>query len=171
MLAGLGLRLSAVIEKFVPDPFVIAVGLTWLTVVIAVCFGDFPNVVEGESRALALLDSFRDDSSGMWKLLAFGMQMCLVLVTGYALASAPLVRKSVDRLAALPTNMGAAAAGVAAFACVAGLINWGFGLILGALLARDVGRSLHRRGIPVHYPLLVAAGYTAMLVWHGGLSG
>ena len=38
-------------------------------------------------------------------------------------------------------------------------------------MARDVGRSLHQRGIPVHYPLIVAAGYTGLLVWHGGLSG
>jgi short-chain fatty acids transporter len=38
-------------------------------------------------------------------------------------------------------------------------------------MARDVGRSLHARGIPVHYPLIAAAGYTGLLVWHGGLSG
>ena len=54
---------------------------------------------------------------------------------------------------------------------VFGLLNWGLGLIVGALLARDVGRSLQSRGIRAHYPLIAAAGYMGLLVWHGGFSG
>ena len=56
-------------------------------------------------------------------------------------------------------------------ACSSALLNWGLGLIVGAMLAREVGRSMHRRGVPCHYPLLCAAGYTGLLIWHGGLSG
>jgi short-chain fatty acids transporter len=171
MFARIGLRLSGFLERFIPDPFVIAIGLTWLTAALAYAFGDFPGLEEGGSRALTLLDAWRDDSGGLWKLLGFGMQMCLVLVTGHALASAPQIRKAVFGLASLPGSTATAAAGVALFACLAGLLNWGLGLILGAFMARDVGRSLHQRGIPVHYPLLVASGYCGLLVWHGGLSG
>jgi short-chain fatty acids transporter len=51
------------------------------------------------------------------------------------------------------------------------LVNWGLGLIVGALLAREMAVASKRRGLRVHYPLLGAAGYTGLLVWHGGLSG
>ena len=64
-----------------------------------------------------------------------------------------------------------AAAMVGFVAILFGLLNWGLGLIVGALLARDVGRSLQARGIRAHYPLIAAAGYMGLLVWHGGFSG
>jgi short-chain fatty acids transporter len=54
---------------------------------------------------------------------------------------------------------------------VLGWIHWGLGLIAGALLAREVATAAKARGIPVHFPLLAAAGYIGLLVWHSGLSG
>jgi short-chain fatty acids transporter len=74
-------------------------------------------------------------------------------------------------LAEVPRDGRAGAALVAFVACSAGVVNWGLGLIVGAILAREVGRSLARRGARFSYPLLAAAGYTTMMVWHGGLSG
>jgi short-chain fatty acids transporter len=99
------------------------------------------------------------------------MQMCLILVTGHALASTKPVRIAIDRLAHVPKSPGAAAVLVCTVACLTGLVNWGLGLIAGALMARAVGRSMKRRGLPVHYPLIAAAGYMGLLVFHGGLSG
>ena len=93
------------------------------------------------------------------------------LVTGYALAASPPVRRAIDAIANLPKSGAGGAALVASVAVLAGLVNWGLALVVGALLARAVGRSLQRRGIPCHYPLLAAAGYLGMLVWHGGFSG
>src|SRR5690606_41835848 len=81
------------------------------------------------------------------------------------------VRAAIDALAALPRSAPAAAAMIGFVAAALGLINWGLGLIAGALLARAVGRSMQARGIRVHYPLLAAAGYMGLLVSHGGLSG
>jgi short-chain fatty acids transporter len=54
---------------------------------------------------------------------------------------------------------------------VTALLNWGLGLIVGAIVAREVGRSCARRGVEAHYPLIAAAGYAGLLCWHGGLSG
>ncbi|MFM9996782.1 MAG: TIGR00366 family protein [Phycisphaerales bacterium] len=174
MISRLGLALSAVFRKVVPDPFVIAVLLMVLTAALALVCGDFPGgagaprTVQG--RALALLDEWRS-SEGVWKLLGFGMQMCLILVTGHALAASRPVAAVLRRLADLPRSGAQAAALVALIACLAGVINWGLGLIVGAVLARDAGRSAARRGITVHCPLLAAAGYMGLLVFHGGLSG
>ncbi len=167
MFSTLGLAISKRVERVVPDPFVIAIGLTLVTAVIALAWGDFGD----KNNAVALLDSWRDSKSGMWKLLAFSMEMCLVLVTGYALATTNAVRSAIDSLADIPQNTATAAALVGVVACATGLLNWGLGLIVGALLAREVGFSMQRRKVPCHYPLIAAAGYMGLLVWHGGLSG
>ena len=157
--------LTRVMHRMMPDPFVIAVLLTLVTFAAA--------LAHGEGNASAVLTAWMDGTGGgkgFWNLLAFGMQMCLILVTGHALASSPPLRRALDWLAAKARTPQSAIVVVAGSAMTLGLINWGLGLIGGALLAREVGRRAQDRGIAVHYPLLAAAGYTGMLVWHGGLS-
>jgi len=174
MISVLGQWISAVFRRTVPDPFVIAVFLTFFTALLALAIG-FPAPDGGErmplaERAGALLAVW-GVGGGLWELLGFSMQMCLILVTGHALAASRPVRAGLSWLAGLPRSGGQAAAMVALTACVAALVNWGLGLIVGALLAREVGRSMAGRGIGVDYPLLAAAGYTGLMIWHGGLSG
>lgn len=151
---------EATFRRVTPDPFVLAILLTaaaWLAGLFATGFD-----------LLAVVDAWR---GGLWSLLAFGMQMCLVLVTGHAVASSRPMRRLLERLANEPRSPGGAAALVAAVSMGLGLFNWGLGLVGGGLLARAVGASCARRGIRVHYPLLAACGYAGMLVWHGGFSG
>lgn len=162
MLASIGQRLSAFFRATAPDPFVLAVLLTVLTFVLALTLT--------ETTATGLVDSWAG-SEGLWKFLGFSMQMCLILVTGHALASSPPVARLLSQLASLPKSAPKASALVALVAASLGVINWGLGLVGGALIARDVGRSLEKRGIPAHYPLLAASGYVGLLVWHGGFSG
>ena len=147
-------------EKYMPDPFLFAVLLTFLTLILGVIFT--------KSSAFQML---LDWNKGFWTLLTFSMQMCLILVTGYALATTPVVRKIIDGLANLPKTGSSAAALVCFVAIIAAYINWGLGLIVGALMARQVAIRGHQRGIPMHYPLLGAAGYIGLAVWHGGFSG
>ena len=171
MLSRLGLAISRVFERLAPDPFVIAILLTILTAIIVLTCGTYPpKVATPLDRAQHILDAWRSED-GLWKLLAFGMQMCLILVTGHALAVTRPMRLLIDSIARLPRSTAHAAALVGFVACISGLINWGLGLIVGALLAREVGQSMARRGIPAHYPLICAAGYMALIIWHGGLSG
>lgn len=169
MIPRLGLAITRVFRAIVPDPFVLAVGLTILTFILALAFGTWGDKSPAD-RALALLDSWRA-SSGLWKLLDFSMKMCLVLVTGHALADAPIVKRALARMASLPRSGASAAAMVGFTACATAVVNWGLGLIVGAILAREVGRAFRDRGQSLHYPLVVAAGYTGLMVWHGGLSG
>ncbi|HZW08677.1 MAG TPA: TIGR00366 family protein [Phycisphaerales bacterium] len=162
MISILGLRISAIFRRIAPDPFVLAVLLTLLTLVLAITLTD--------SGPADLIDMW-GGSGGVWSLLAFAMQMCLILVTGHALASSPPVSSLLDRLSSLPRSSAQAATLVATVACVAAVLNWGLGLIAGALMARRVGLAMARKGVPTHYPLLAAAGYLGLMVWHGGLSG
>jgi len=169
-LDRVGLRISSAFERVVPDPFVIAVLLTAVTAAIVLAVGRWPGLPQNGSRLVALLDSWRGEG-GLWAFLGFSMQMSLILVTGYALAESRPVRAVISRLVTRPRNTAQAVFLVGIVSGGLGLVNWGLGLIAGALIARDAGASLHRRGIRAHYPLIVAAGYLVMLVWHGGLSG
>ena len=155
-----------------PDPFSLALVLTLITACTSALYlgGDLSAALGywgGRVQDGALLPA----NKGFWLLLKFGMQMCLILVTGHALASSRPVKAAIGRLAALPRSAHQAVALTAIVAMVCALVNWGLGLIVGALLAREVGRSTTARGLRVHYPVVGAAGYAGLLVWHGGLSG
>lgn len=163
MLARLGDRISAGFRATAPDPFVIAVLLTGLTFLLALLRTDMP--------ARELVSAWASPDSGVWKFLGFAMQMCLILVTGHALAASKPVAAGLRKLADVPRTGAQAAALVGITAASLGAINWGLGLIAGAIIARDAGRSLTRRNIEHHYPVLVAAGYLGLMVWHGGFSG
>lgn len=172
MIRALGDALSRFSARWVPDPFVIAIGLTIVTIVLAWgVTGTSPDDLIGYWGGRLEDGEVLPKEMGLWRLLTFGMQMCLILVTGHALASSKPVRRLIGGLAGLPGSAKAAVAMTAAVSILFGLINWGLGLIVGALLAREVALSTRRRGIRVHYPLLGAAGYTGLMVWHGGLSG
>jgi short-chain fatty acids transporter len=169
VIARLGLFISRVFRRTAPDPFVLAILLTGVAAVVVLLAGDL-GPARGPARVVALFDAWRG-SAGLWKLLEFAMQMCLVLVSGHALAASPPAARAIARLSALPRSTRQAAALVALVACLTAVFNWGLCLIAGALLARETGRSLAARGVRAHYPLLCAAGYLGFLVWHGGLSG
>lgn len=168
MLSRLSDRLAAFFRATAPDPFVIAVLLTAVTFVLALVFTD--------ATARQLVDQWSGASGvfgrdGVWRFLAFSMQMCLILVTGHVLASSRPVSWGLDRLAGLPRTIAQAAVMVSFVGCVLGVLNWGLGLVAGALLARRVHDSMRAHGRGSNLALLAAAGYTPMMVWHGGLSG
>jgi len=163
MLARLGERLSAAFRATAPEPFVLAVLLTAAAFLLVLGLTEAgPTEVGG---------FWSSPNAGVWRFLGFSMQMCLILVTGHALAASPPARRVLGALSGLPKTAPQAAALIAFVAASLGALNWGLGLVGGALMARDTGRALERRAIPAHYPLLAAAGYVGLLVWHGGFSG
>ena len=146
-------------ERWLPSPFIFAIGLTIIAYVAALLFtssGPVENVVNWYD--------------GFWSLLEFAMQMVLVLVTGYVVADSDLVSSFLDRIASIPQTGAQAAAFVAAVSLVAGYFHWGVGLIVGAIFAVFVARSGAERGKTFHYPLLCACGYTSQVIWHAGPS-
>lgn len=143
-------------RRYLPDPFVLAALLTLVTFLLGV-------ITAGQSPVQMV--QFWGDS--FWKLIPFTMQMVLILVTGYVLAVAPAVHRLLKWLAGVPGSPGQGIILVTLVAFIACWINWGFGLIVGALFARHVARA--QPGID--YRLLIASAYSGFLIWHGGLSG
>jgi short-chain fatty acids transporter len=109
--------------------------------------------------------------AGFWDLLEFTMQMVLILILGHTLALSKPVDSGLKKLSFLVKSNSQAVLLTGTMAMVGGYLNWGFGLVLGAILARKIGESAQERNIPINYYLVGAAGYLGMLVWHGGLSG
>ena len=164
-LPALGVAARRGFARLTPEPFTIAVLLGVVVLVLAtVQLGGDGDALR---RSLGLLHG----NGGLWSLLGFGMQMCVMLVLGSALADAPPVRRGLSWLARVSGGPRRLVGMTALLSCTLALLNWPFGLICGAVFARGGGQEAARRGWRVHYPLLCAAGYAGMMVWHGGLSG
>ncbi|HET8849735.1 MAG TPA: short-chain fatty acid transporter, partial [Marinobacter sp.] len=155
MLEKASKPLVSLVEKYLPDPYLFVIILTLLSFVAAMVF-------EGHGP-LAVIEMW---GNSFWSLLTFSMQMLLVLVTGFMLASTPFVRGILNRIAMLAKTPGQAIVLVTFVALTASWINWGFGLVVGALFAKALARQIR-----VHYPLLIASAYSGFIVWHGGLAG
>jgi len=75
-------------------------------------------------------------------------------------------RKILARMAGLAKSRGAAIVLVTVVSLAASWINWGFGLVVGAIFAKEIARQTR-----VDYRLLVASAYSGFIIWHGGISG
>jgi len=161
MLARLGEVFSRWAERWVPDPFVLALALTLITLLGGFALsGSVGPILQGWYGGFSSIP-----------LLAFALQMCLILVTGQALASSRPVQRIVRGVARWPKRTPAAAGLVALIACTTGLIQWGLGAVVAAFVVREVAQSAAEDGRPMDIPVLGAAAYCGLAVWHGGLSG
>lgn len=146
---------TKLMERWLPDPFIFVIVLTLVAAIAAI-------VTQG-TPPLTLIRMWGD---GFWELLSFAMQMLLVLVTGFILASSPPIKKILQRIAGLASGPGSAIILVSLVSLAASWLNWGFGLVVGAIFAKEVARV-----VKVDYRLLVASAYSGFVIWHGGLSG
>lgn len=127
-----------------------------------------PNSKVDDPHFFQLLGHWND---GFWGLLQFAMQMMLMLVLGHVLALTKPVRWVIDQSLVFCRDTASAALMVTLLTLVMAFLNWGLGLIFGAIFARKVGEYATRNGISINYALIGAAGYSGLLVWHGGFSG
>lgn len=144
------------VNRFLPDPFIFCIILTVIVFVAAM-----PATGMGPMK---LVEAW---GNGVWALLMFSMQMALVLVLGSALAQAKVVKGIVSAIASLAKTPRQGIIVVTFFSLVACWINWGFGLVVGAILAKEIARQV--KGID--YRLLIASAYSGFVIWHAGFSG
>lgn len=146
---------TELMRKYLPDPFVFAILLTLLTMVLAFAV---------ESRPAQLV--VQDWGKGFWSLLAFTTQMAVILVMGYVLAAAPVVNRFLDKITSHVHSPRQAIIVATIVGCVGSYLNWGFGLVIGGIMARKL--ALKVKG--VHYPLIIAAAYTGFTMYSLGFS-
>lgn len=154
-LAALGLRLSDWFERWFPDAFALALSAVAIVFVATVATGSRPE------------QAAQWFGAGFWELVAFTMQMSMIIVTGYAVATSPPIYALIRRMAAVPTTGPGAAAYVGLFSMLTSLISWSFSLIFSGLLAREVSHRV--KG--ADYRAIGAAAYLGVgSVWALGLS-
>jgi len=157
IVARAALALTAWTERWVPDAFVFAL----LATIVVVAAG----VLATPSSVGQVVDAW---GRGFWDLIAFTLQMALVIITGHVLATSPPMRRLIRTVAAWPRSPKGAVALVTAFALASAWVNWGFSLIFSAVLAREVARRVQG----VDYRALAAGSFLGLgSVWAQGLSG
>ena len=156
-----------ILKAFLPTPFTIAVLLTFFTFLLALIITE-PKTEE--NHFLQLLSFWE---KGIWNspLLVFAIQMMLMLVLGHTLALSIPIDKMISNAVKYCTRTSNAAAIITFSTILVSLLNWGLGLIFGAIFARKVGEYASVKNIKLNYPLIGAAGYSGLMVWHGGISG
>jgi len=154
-LVRAGLRLADASERWFPDAFVFALVAVVLTFAGGLLAGEAP---------LRLVEVF---GGSFWQLVPFTMQMAMVIVGGYAVASSPPVYRLILRLAAIPRTPRGAVAFVAFFSMASSLLSWGLSLVFTGLLVREVCARV--KGID--YRAIGAAAYLGLgSIWAFGLS-
>ncbi len=152
---GIVTALVYMFERVMPDPFVLSIGLTFVVVLLSVFFApkaDFQHILSAWY-------------GGAFAILGFALQMILILATGFAIADAPVVQRGLRALASRVQTPTKAALVVFPIVAVAAWLNWGFGLVVGALLAREIAKRVN-----VDFAWLVAGSYSAWSICNSGLS-
>lgn len=147
------------VERYYPDAFVFVILLTFVTFGLAIGLTDSTP-----------LDAVNAWGSGLTALLTFMAQICITLFTAHALAHTDLMQNLLSKVAKIPKTPTQAYVLVALVAALSNLIAWSLGLIVGAIIARQVAIEADKKGLKLHYPLLVATAYAGFVVWHMGYS-
>ena len=156
ILSRIAVTLNNWTSRWVPSAFSIAILLTIVTLVLATIF-----------TTHTVVECIRFWGDGFWELLSFGMQMTLIMVTGYIVVTSPIMNRLLRWFSRIPRGATSAIAFTALGSMVLAWINWGLGIIGSAVLVKYMVRQ-HR---DVDYPLLVAVAYFGLgCTWHSGLS-
>lgn len=165
------MKTSYTIEQFfksyIPSPFGIAIILTLVVMVWAGLSMPNPNKFQN------FVDVLRFWEKGIWNqsLLVFAYQMMLILVLGHILVLSRPMERLLSWLTSHIDSTPKALVIVSVSTMLMAFLNWGLGLIFGAILVRKIGEASERNHFNINYPLLGAAGYIGLMVWHGGISG
>lgn len=137
------------VQNFLPDPFLFAIILSGILFVLGITLN--------HETPLQMINHW---GNGFWGFLAFSMQMVLVIVLGNCLANAPIFKRIIKKLSKIPKTPKQAVAFVTVVAGISCMIQWGFGLVIGAIFAKEVAKTVKK----VDYRLLIASAYSAFLL-------
>jgi len=156
-IARLALALTAWSERWIPDAFIFALLATFIVLGGA--------LVATPASLAQTIDAW---GRGFWELIPFTLQMSLIIITGHVLATSKPMGRVIRAIAGWPSTPRAAVALVTFCTLVASWFNWGFSLVFGAVLAKEVARRVEG----VDYRALAAASVLGLgSIWAQGLSG
>jgi short-chain fatty acids transporter len=155
VFARLGMALADWSERWFPDAFVFALAALVIVFIGAMFLG------------ATLRDLIKYFGEGFWSLIPFTMQMAIIIIGGYVVATSPPIYRLIRRLSRIPRTPRGAVAFVAFFSMATSLISWGLSLIFSGILVREIVKNVRQ----IDYRAIGAAAYLGTgSVWALGLS-
>ena len=154
MITKFGEKSTRLFEKYMPNAFVFAMLLTIITGFIA--------LIWLQASPMEIIKGWYD---GFYSLLEFGMQIVLIIITGFAIALSPVVNQSIDKLTNYIKTPRQVYFFVAMIGALLSLISFGW-IVITCVLARELAMRI--KG--VNYPFLIACVYFSGGSWVTGLS-
>jgi len=153
--ARLGMALADWSQRWFPDAFIFALMAIVIVFIAGMLLGTpVPALV-------------KDFGEGFWSIIPFTLQMAIIIIGAYVVATSPPIYRLIRRLSEIPRTPKTAIAFVAFFSMATSLISWGLSLIFSGILAREVVKNV--KGID--YRAIGAAAYLgAASIWALGLS-
>lgn len=142
-------------ERYTPDPYILAVGLTILTGLLAA-------VLAPKGSVSTILSGWY---TGLFSILAFAFQVLLILVAGYALSTSRPVRSLLRWLASFGSTPRRAIVVTIVTVFIASFLNWGFGLVVAGLLTREIAKRIR-----IDFGWLVGGAYSGWMIFSSGFS-
>ncbi|WP_373396403.1 TIGR00366 family protein [Algoriphagus halophilus] len=153
-MGDLGEQFTNLFKKYMPDAFVFALVLTLIITGSAFLWT--------ESTLMEIIAAWYQ---GFWLLLEFGMQMTLLLVTGYSIALAPIVKRFLSKLTQFIQTPKQLYPFIIIIGMILSSVSWGW-IVITAVLGREL--ALRIKG--VNYPYLMACVYFSGGIWVNGFS-
>ncbi len=154
MISKIGEKLTHVFIKYMPDAFVFALLLTLITALGAFAWVD--------ASPLKIITSWYD---GFFDLLTFGMQIVLIIITGFSIALSPIIKKGIDNIVRYINTPKKVYFSVILIGALLTLVSFGW-IVITCVLARELAKRV--KGL--NYPFLIACVYLSSGSWVLGLS-
>lgn len=152
-------KLAAVMERVVPDAITTSIVLMVALVALALGIGtSVPDTLDAYYR-------------GLWSLLAFTMQMTLILVLSLILGATPFFKQIIVTLSRLPRSVPQVVAGAVLTSGAIAYLNWGLAIALGPLVAIHFCRQAEAKGLRIDFLFMMATLAGAGAIWQFGFSG
>lgn len=146
------------VERIVPDAITSSVAMLVILVIFALAIG---------TSVGAVTDAY---FRGLWMLLAFTMQMTLIVTLGPVVGSSPAFRRFIDALSVIPNSAFGVLLLATCINLVLSYIHWGLGVTVGPMIAVLFCAAAERKGIRVDFVHTLAIVYIAHSVWQYGVS-
>ncbi len=156
---GLIDRLARFMELVVPDA---------ITTAIILMVGLFGLSLALGATLTTTMDAYY---RGLWNLLAFTMQMTLILVLSLILAATPVFKKAIVTMSRLPTTQTQVVVLAVLCGAFVAYLNWGLSIALSPVIAIHFAKQAERKGIPIDFLFLLATLAGAGSIWQFGFSG
>ena len=155
---GIMERFALAIEKYVPDAITSAVVMIIILFVFATGIG---TPLEKTGAAYY---------KGFWMLLAFTMQMTLIITLSAVFGQSPFFRKIILMLSVIPKTPFQVIALASILTGILAYLYWGLAITLGPVIAVYFCGEAEKKGIKVDLMVCLATVFASHSIWQYGLS-